>query len=210
METRRDLPDKPVIAIDIDDVIAANAAGFVSWSNEKFGTHLTPDDYQEHWGEVWKIELEETLKRALEFHENGPVGSYGIIEGACDALQKLHKRFKLIAITSRRNSINQLTREWIEKYYPGIFDDIVFPGFFDTISKEDSHKRLSMTKGEVAKNLGAQYFIDDQLKHVTAAAALGIKTLLFGEYAWNKVDALPENVTRVKDWKEVLTYFGDA
>lgn len=64
-----------------------------------------------------------------------------------------------------------------------------------------------MTKGELAKSIGADYIIDDQIKHVLAAAELGIRGILFGDYAWNKADVLPDNVTRVNDWQEVLNYF---
>lgn len=193
---------KPIIAIDIDDVIAQNALAFVQYSNQKYGTNLAIDDYQEHWAEVWKVEQDEAKKRAFEYHESGHIATYNVIEGAYETLKQLSRRFKLIAITSRRNSINKLTREWIQKYYPDIFDDIVFCGFFDS-EKFGVH----LTKGDLAKNLDTKYFIDDQLKHVLAVAQNGIKSLLFGEYYWNKIDNLPENVVRVKNWQEVINYF---
>lgn len=203
MKIDQDSLSKPVIAIDIDDVIAANALGFVEYSNKKYGTHLTTDDYQEHWGEMWKTEHEETERRATEYHQSGHIATYGMIEGASDALKQLKKRFKLIVITTRRNSINKLTKEWIDRYYPNIFDDIIFSGFFDSPTKES----INMTKGDLAKGVGADYLIDDQLKHVRSAAEIGIKGLLFGEYLWNKTDLLPENVVRVKSWNEILKYF---
>ncbi len=193
---------KPVIAIDIDDVIAANATAFIEFSNKRYGTHLTVDDYHEHWAELWKVSRDEAEQRAVEYHDSGHIGTYSVIEGADQALRRLKKQFKLIALTSRRNCVNQLTRDWLVKYYPNIFEDIVFCGFFDS-QKVGIH----YTKGELAKCAGADYIIDDQLKHVSAAAQNGIKGLLFGNYFWNKADILPENVTRVKDWEEVLDYF---
>ncbi len=106
-------------------------------------------------------------------------------------------------LTTRRESINQLTKEWLDKYYPEIFSDYIFSGFFDVHNKES----INMTKGELAKNINADFLIDDQLKHVQSAASMGIKGLLFGDYTWNKIDKLPKNVTRVKDWKEVDQFF---
>jgi uncharacterized HAD superfamily protein len=196
---------KPIIAIDIDDVISANAASFVKYSNQRYGTHLTVDDYREHWGEIWNIDHDELMKRAAEYHESGHIANHPVIEGAYDALKDLKERFKLIIVTSRRTSINQLTRDWIQKYYPDIFDDIVFSGFFDS-AKSGIH----LTKGELVKNTGAEYLIDDQLKHVSSAAENGIKALLFGDYIWNKSDTLPANVTRVKNWQEVVSYFSES
>ena len=40
-----------------------------------------------------------------------------------------------------------------------------------------------LTKGMLAKEIKADYLIDDQLKHCSAAAELGIPALLFGVYA---------------------------
>jgi len=194
---------KPVIAVDIDDVIAASALGFIEYSNKKYGTHLTIDDYQDHWDKVWKTEYEESERRAVEYHESGHMATYGIIEGAHEVLKELKERFTLVVLTTRRNSINQLTKEWISKYYPDIFDTFIFSGFFDSATEKSVH----MTKGELAKRAGVNYLIDDQLKHVQSATEIGIKGLLFGEYAWNRTEVLPPNVTRVKNWEEVRKYF---
>lgn len=203
MEVPPNLKDKPVIAIDIDDVIAESALGFVAWSNQKYGTHLTIDDYQEHWGGVWKTEYEETRKRALAYHASGHQGTYLTVTGADEVLKQLKKRFKLIVLTARRTSIKPLTHKWIEEYYPNIFDDFIFAGFFDNLAGGAS----DMTKAELAKSIQADYIIDDQLKHVLSAAEIGIQGILFGDYSWNKADVLPKNVTRVKNWHEVLNYF---
>lgn len=203
MKTKKDPASKSIIAVDIDDVIAANALGFVEWSNQKYGTHLTIDDYQDHWSKVWQVEHEETERRAVEYHESGHIATYGTIDGAKEVLEKLKRRFRLVVLTTRRNSINQLSKEWIEKYYPGIFDEMIFSGFFDSPTKES----IKMTKGELAKGIGSDYIIDDQIKHVLSAAEFGIRGILFGSYAWNKADVLPENVTRVNNWQEVLDYF---
>lgn len=66
--------DKQVLAIDIDDVLAANAAGFVRFSNERWGTNLAVDDYDEHWAKVWEVDEVETARRAIELHESGVIG----------------------------------------------------------------------------------------------------------------------------------------
>ncbi len=197
------MDSKPVIAIDIDDVLSLNAEGFAKWSNERFGTHISVDDYQEHWAEVWKVQIEEAQRRADEFHSSNNVGGYKVVPGAKEALLKLKEKFDLILLTSRRSSIAEFTREWIDINYPGIFKDCIFCGFFDVKGIE----RLKLTKAELVKQVNASYFIDDQLKHVEAAASLDIPCLLFGDYAWNQKENLPQNITRVKNWAEILKYF---
>ncbi len=170
---------KPIIAIDIDDVIAANAKGFVEYSNRCYGTKLTVEDYDDRWALVWQVEHDEAERRAVEYHASGHIGTYDYIDGAYAVLKKLSESFKLIVITARRNTVSQLTHDWIDKYYPSIFEDIIFAGFFDTATPES----LKMTKAELAKKHLADYLVDDQLKHCLAASEIGITALLFGAEA---------------------------
>lgn len=196
--------NKQKIAIDIDDVLAANAEGFVAYSNEKWGTNLRVEDYDEHWAEVWKVDMAETERRAVELHDSGIIAAYKHFNEALPILKKLSDRFDLIAITSRRRSIERLTREWIAKHYAGVFMDVQFAGIFD---EPVHHEMLKKTKVDLFTSNNVSYVIDDQLKHCLAAAALGIDTILFGNYAWNQAAALPANITRCHDWAAVDEYF---
>ncbi len=195
---------KPIIAIDIDDVLAANAEGFVAFSNERWGTKLLPADYTEHWADVWQVDIGEANQRAMVLHDSGVIGGYRHFDEALPVLTGLCKRYDLIAITSRRISIEKLTREWIDKHYEGIFSDIQFAGIFDGPISLD---RLHRTKADLFVSNDVKYVIDDQLKHCLAAAELNINVVLFGEYPWNQIDELPAGVTRCKDWAAVLEYF---
>ena len=69
------------IAIDIDDVLAENAIGFVAFSNERCGTRLRVDDYSEHWSDMWHVDSEEAERRAHVFHDSGAIKGYAHIGG---------------------------------------------------------------------------------------------------------------------------------
>lgn len=69
------------IAIDIDDVLAENAIGFVAFSNERWGTRLSVDDYSEHWSEMWRVDSEEAERRAHAFHDSGIIKGYAHVGG---------------------------------------------------------------------------------------------------------------------------------
>jgi 5'(3')-deoxyribonucleotidase len=199
------MPSKITIAIDVDDVLAANAEAFVEFSNKRWGTNLKVEDYDEHWAILWGVEEnnhDEIEKRALEFLKHStPI--YKHFPDANESLKKLAEKHKLVIVTSRRMAQSQDTLEWIEKFYPGIFDEIHFAGIWDKIHDD----RIKVTKAEFCRQVGADYLIDDQLKHCIAAADAGIKGLLFGDYSWNQADELPKDVTRVANWQEVLEYF---
>lgn len=195
---------KPIIAIDIDDVLAANAEGFVAFSNERWGTHLTPNNYSEHWADLWRVDHEETERRAIEFHSSGAMGRYRHFGDAISVLTVLRQRYSLVLVTSRRLSVERETRAWVDTYFVDMFDDIYFAGIFD---KKLHAGSWTQTKRDIFKRIRAVYAIDDQLKHCIGAIEVGCEAVLFGDYPWNQSEKLPEGMTRCKDWPAVLEYF---
>jgi uncharacterized HAD superfamily protein len=193
----------PIIAVDIDDVLAGHAEAFVNFSNERWGTHLTVEDYDEHWAEMWQVDHAEAEARAQTYFTSGITSEYHHDNEALPALTLLSREYQLEIITSRRIQLEKETRAWIANRYPGVFTEIHFAGIWEN-ADGNAHTR---TKADLCQTLGVSYLIDDQLKHCIAAAECGTTGLLFGNYTWNQSDALPENVIRVKDWAEVQEYF---
>lgn len=194
---------KKTIAVDIDDVLAANAEGFVQFSNMRWGTNLTVQDYDEHWSEVWGVGHDETNQRAIEMEQNGVLKTLNHFTDALPILRELSTQFRLIIITSRRQHMKQDTEDWINTYFPGVFEETFYSGFWEEVSDAANER----TKAELCRELGANYLIDDQLKHCLAAAELGVEALLFGAYSWNQTDQYRGNMTRVSDWAAVAEYF---
>lgn len=199
--------DRPIIAIDIDDVLAASASAFVLFSNERWGTHLTLDDFDEDWSKMWAIGHDQTMERAREFHNSGLISSYDHYDEALPVLEMLSGRYRLVVLTSRNQRLNQETRAWVESRYPGLFEEIYFSGIYDNVDNGHGNHAYSKTKAERLKAIDASYLIDDQPKHVIGAAEAGIKAILFGNYSWNAEVDLPSNVERCVSWHEVGAYF---
>jgi uncharacterized HAD superfamily protein len=197
--------NKPIIAVDIDDVISSSALGFVEFSNKMWGTNLTVEDYDEHWARLWKVDDQETWKRSDILTNAKLPLSYSHIEGAGIAIERLSKNYKIVAATSRNKTMQGMTIEWINKKYGDIFDEVHFAGLWDKDTDLDSMNKL--TKAELLKQIGADYLIDDQPKHCIAAAQVGIKAVLFGDYKWNRDVELVENMVKAKNWEDVLEYF---
>ena len=196
---------KPIIAIDIDDVLADYALGFIEFSNAHWDTHLTIDDYDEHWANVWKVDMAEVRRRADLIHEKRLVKDLTHKLEAPPVLERLSQRFDLVVVTSRRVQNKEDTLAWLQLYYPMLStQNVTFSGFFDTINDTSIHQ----TKGSIISSVGASYMIDDQLKYCLSAAECGVEALLFGNYRWNQLAELPAKVTRVHDWAGVEAYFG--
>jgi 5'(3')-deoxyribonucleotidase len=196
---------KQTIAIDIDDVLAANAEGFVAFSNKRWGTHLTPDDYSEHWAQMWRVDLDEVESRRRVLLEERVFTSHRFFDEAKPVLEKLKSRYKLVIVSSRRREIEKDTLPWLKKEFGGLFDAIHFAGIWD--NGESILKQINMTKAKVLIELGADYLIDDQPKHCFAAAEAGLTALLFGDYGWNRDLKLMPGVVKVNNWQAVEEYF---
>lgn len=194
---------KKTIAIDLDDVLATSARGFITYSNQKWGTSLAIDDYDEDWAKMWGVEHGEAVMRAEHFHANGIVKHHMHFEEAVRVLKALKDRYRLVVATSRRMSIQTDTLEWLDMYFKGIFSDVRFAGMWD---KPNKHA-IKVTKAALCKEVGADFLIDDQPKHCFAVAEAGMQAILFGDYSWNQVNKLPARVTRAHDWLEVEAYF---
>lgn len=197
---------KPTIAVDIDDVLAANAEAFVKFSNERWGTTLNPDDYSEHWAEMWKIDYDEESKRRDVIIREKIFTKHEFFDEAKPALEILKKKYRLVIVSSRGPRIRSETIEWINKSFPGVFDEIHFAKIWDATDVHTLEK-LKITKAEILKQIGANYLIDDQPKHCVAAAEAGVKSIIFGDYMWNRDVKMTKNMVRAKNWQEVLEYF---
>ncbi len=197
---------KKTIAVDIDDVLAANAESFAAFSNKRWGTNLKPDDYSEHWAEMWNIDIKHAQRRREVIIKEKLFTSYRFFDEAKIILKRLKERYKLVIVSSRSLEIQKETLDWLETEFKGIFSEIHFAKIWDDPNL-NVLKKLELTKTEICREIGADYLVDDQPKHCIAAANAGIEALLFGEYGWNKDSSLPNGVTRVKNWLEVEKFF---
>lgn len=186
------------IAVDIDDVIAAQIPNFIRWSNGKYGTNINNESYTADWPSLWGIPLEEAVARAQKFH-NDEVSNFEKVEEAEPVLRRLAEKYRLVIVTARASYNIEATHEWINEHFHGVFDETHFVPIWEPNN--------TITKADICKQIGADYLIDDQPKHCNIAAEVGIKSLLFGGYEWAKQYQLHDSVEVVNDWQKVAAYF---
>ncbi|KAJ3116109.1 hypothetical protein HDU96_010403 [Phlyctochytrium bullatum] len=195
---------KPVIAVDLDEVLCGNKSLQFQWSHE-----MLRDFHSYNFDQVWGGTPAEAIDKVREFYQSEHFKErMQPVPGAQEALAILKEKYDLVVVTSRQEVVHEATHAFIQKHFPGIFVDIHFANHF--LTKEEAAKMKSRKKSEVCKEIGAGVLIDDVLWHASDCAGAGIKVLLFdheGAYMWNKLPenaTLPEGVTRVHDWKEVV------
>lgn len=194
---------KPTIAVDVDDVLATFGAQLIEFSNKIWGTDLSIEDVSEDWSEMWQLDHATTRERARVLHDE----IFSDLEHVSEAkgiLEALSHDYRLVITTSRQHKLKQVTIDWINKYFPDVFDEIHHAAIFDGPFTKETFER---TKLELCQEIGADYLIDDQPKHCFAMAEAGMTALLFGDYPWNRTNKTHPLVKRVYDWHQVGEYF---
>lgn len=191
---------KEVIAVDLDDVVVETAQLVVDYVNNKYGTHVHLRDFYSRDPDVWETKDTETaVARIYELLESDEYFESPPIQEAIAAIRSLKLNHTLLIVTGRPDFMELATRKWLKNHLPDIFEDVVFTNYFS-----DDKAR---SKGDVCRELGATFLIDDHLDHCFSALEQGITPLLFGNYPWNAAKTLPAGIVRVDNWQEVLEFF---
>ncbi|OGL37287.1 hypothetical protein A3B63_01695 [Candidatus Saccharibacteria bacterium RIFCSPLOWO2_01_FULL_49_22] len=192
---------KPKIAVDIDEVLVPHFQDLIDWYNRKYGTKLTLTDNHPTDPEGWGTDdISEAIRRVHGFFETPEFLGLKPFKEPFAVLKELSDRYNLVVVTARDTVLEKITRDWLDEHFVDLFKEAHFTARFSLEGK-------SQTKTSVCLSIGAEYLVDDALDHCIDAAEHGIKALLFGDYPWNQASYLPPDVTRVKNWQEVLDYF---
>ena len=196
---------KPIISIDIDDVIADTTEATRLWANDVTGRELSESDYKiegEYWDYYEHVWYEAGLDHLVKFDDFVPKMSSDQsfitpIAGVKEILERYSDTFRYVLITSRNEREKDETVRWFEDR----FDSRLFEGIYFT---GDRHTDGYKSKGELSANLGAILHIDDNIDYCRSVMDQGIKCLLFGEYGWNLHQ--PKDIPHARNWKEVGEY----
>lgn len=198
---------KPLIAIDIDDVIADSTEALRIMANERSGLNVPPEAYKvkrdTFWGYYEKVWAEHGIDKHYTFEEHKKdmerdQSAVTPVAGAIPALRRLSELYRIVLITSRDASWKSATLRWLEDQLGDVSFDVHFLGH--------THDGKGQTKGELCKQLGAELLIDDSEENCHSAVREGIGAIRFGDYGWHGDQELV--FPACKTWKDVLEYLG--
>ncbi|KAJ6519406.1 hypothetical protein C8R45DRAFT_951372 [Mycena sanguinolenta] len=183
---------EPVIAVDLDDVLSQTNLKVAQWHNEKYGTQmdLSTFYYYYYWKNPFWGTTQETFDKVAEFYRTDSIFHAIPVPGAREGVQALKDMgYKLVIVTARTAEVADASWDWVEKYFPGMFTNLVFTGQFKDAHKLHHNEVLTnLTKSGVCADLKAQVLIDDSAENAIqcATASPPTRVLLFGDYQWNK------------------------
>jgi 5'(3')-deoxyribonucleotidase len=190
--------DRPLVALDLDDVIFPFMRTMVPWLNNELGTAVKVDDFFTY---NFEQVVGGTRDRAVNLMEQffaemkSPPAP---VEGALEAIGLLSAEFSLAVITSRTDSMRVVTLEWVETHFPGTFMEVFLTNNYVTDDRPTKRAKV-----DICCEMNALALVDDNYDYVCDVAEAGMAGILFGEFAWNCDRPLPAGVTRAKDWKMV-------
>jgi FMN phosphatase YigB (HAD superfamily) len=197
---------RKTIAFDIDDVLADSVERFRLFANEKLSAELervhyqVPGDYKGYFEDVLQSHGHSGESVVEEFYKLYELDQSTIpaITGAVHALSGLAEKFRLVAITSRWESHQAETEQWLHTHFGDVFDAVACINTFNTTN----------TKGDTCNLLGAEYLVDDNFGHCMSALEYGVQPIFFGNYGWHyNVDKKHPGVVHCENWQQVEEYF---
>lgn len=184
------------IGFDLDDVLLNFSDSLRGHMNQKYGKSIKREDLTTFYiEEIFGITSDDSRSVIDSFFFHDDHAQSLPMDGAQKVVEKLSANNKLYIITAKPSSLEKHTAEWLEEYFPAMFEKVHFANFFDT--KEKRRK-----KSEICIELGIEIFIDDSIDNAHDVSSVGIPVLLF-DAPWNQTDELPPLVTRVRSWEEI-------
>ncbi|MBU1092444.1 hypothetical protein KJ836_02125 [Patescibacteria group bacterium] len=191
------------IAVDLDDVLASFIAEFLKWYNPQHGTNWQFKDVVDyHWPNFMHITVEQAIRDVHDFCLTSGYANLPIMPGAQEFIQKLNRYHELYIITARQHVAEEITYDWLDKYFPSIFKKVVFANHY---SMDGSPAK---SKGELCYQLGCKVLIDDDSRHIRSVAEKGIKTILIDK-PWNQSQELPVGAIRAYNWDDVVQFVNE-
>lgn len=192
------------IGIDIDDVLADTARVVFAHAQtiRPYLSSFSYDSISHHdWWNIPEFHLsrDEAIQCWQSFGSVNPEdAAIPLFPDSTDAITTLRAAgYTLYAVTGRSKKTREAsTRAWIDRHFPGVFEDIIFTGYLEA---------GRANKSETCKIFDIGLMIEDNLDFALELAENGIATYVL-ERPWNR--DRPEQspyIHRVKDWNEILS-----
>jgi hypothetical protein len=191
------------LAVDLDDSLAKTIPGTLEHASEILGHPLEFGDISdtEYWARYGVGDTE-----AISLVQGyGAKGFPGLepMEGSQEAMVRIKQSgiYDPFVLTAREFRLKDVTEEWIAKYFPGVFSEIVISG--NHYINEDFR-----TKEEILLERGARWIVDDSLRHALRAARSGVSSILFGGHPWHYDVEKHPLMHIARNWREVTEILG--
>ncbi len=190
------------IAVDIDGVLADLMPFLNDFYNQKYGTNFKIEDYKHHdLDKTWGCSKDEVVKIIEEFYHSPNFLKIVPIEYSQEGILDLSKKHSLFLITSRPQYLSVQTERFIQDFFEGQIKKIIYTGQYRLSAKDIDKTGICILEK-------ADVLVEDCFEVAMRCANQGILVFFLDSF-WNQVNGqenpvLPENLLRVKTWREIV------
>jgi 5'(3')-deoxyribonucleotidase len=137
------------IAIDIDEVLVPFLKSMSKYHNKT----ITKTRYSYVYRNIFDITEEESQKMVQEFYRSQAFTQLTPMRGAQRAMYKIRRRAdRMYIVTGRQDTVRDETEDWIDTFFPNIFDDVILT---------NSYTPHEVKKSDICRALNIGLIIDD-------------------------------------------------
>lgn len=194
---------KNIIAIDCDEILSSTVAWLLDFHGHSYNdipmkrSDITLFDL--HAIEKYSTDKEYDKRYWNHFFSSSASADLVPVPGSQDGIEALCTLwYDLQVVTNRIIGTHEMTKERIEKHFPGMFSDIVFwPATLDN---------YKIDKSVLLDRIGASYLVDDALHNCEQVAEKWYPSVLLDNPRNQTPNAHPL-ITRVNNRDEIVAYF---
>ena len=166
------------IAIDIDEVLVPFLVPLAKYHQKT----LPKKPFKYLYRQVFQVSEQQSRRMVRDFYKSQEFKDLLPIEGAHEKLYEMRKGVsKIYAVSGRQDVVRGLTQDWLDKYFPTIFDDLILTNSFtvDTVPKVD-----------LCQSLALDTIIDDDMSICYDCLNIGMNVFNFvgvDTYPWCQV-----------------------
>jgi len=184
------------IAVDIDEVLCP----FFRPMAKRVGKNPPTKQHPYVYSKALGITEQESTTLVREFYESEEFKNLKPFKHSAYALYQLKERgHKLYAVTGRQSVAREGTEEWLNKYFIGVFDDLVMTNSF-TVNE--------VPKSDLCLAMNLSTIIDDSFQTCVDCHGKGLEAIHYvGEPMYPWCHERHPDINTVSNWIEVLNEF---
>ncbi len=185
MSRRAKPASKPILGVDIDNVLAESDARLRTMIREMFGITLEEHQMTQYEYMAYGVTEEQLIQVFRVFNAEG-CRTLKVVPGAKAAMRQLARRYEIVLVTSRNPESKAGTEYWLK-------------------TKDLPYDQLHFNNEKHALGIPYHSFIEDRHEHAHRIAETGAAVYLLTR-PWNAAPLAHPNVRRVHTWDEILRH----
>lgn len=185
MSPRRRAASKPILGVDIDNVLAESDACLRAMILEHCRISLKEEEMLRYEYSAYGV-TEAQLAAVFERFNSETCRKLRLVPGAKAALVKLTTRYEIALVTSRDPASKASTEYWLQV-------------------KGLPYNQLHFNDEKHALGIPYYAFVEDRHEHAHRIAATGCPVYLLTR-PWNAAPLADPNIRRVASWTEILEH----